>query len=150
MTFIIHLYMKKLHTLENATTSKLTLNGHIYTYPSNKQRDNIFSSSVEGNATRLFHLTLLRDSNILQRRLASSHSEYLTSRTYHCCPESLPAHWWLATKSRKCWWGGQNYPALCSCWQRQLIRRTSIGHPATHRIWMANRLRYRIHRRILA
>src|SRR5437868_4856686 len=59
-------FYEKMHVSGNARTDKLMLNEHTCIYTSTKQRGNIFSSSVEGNAKTPSHL----DTTILFRRLS--------------------------------------------------------------------------------
>src|SRR5438874_548141 len=49
-------FYEKIHVSGNARTDKLMLNEHTCIYTSTKQRGNIFSSSVEGNAKTPSHL----------------------------------------------------------------------------------------------
>jgi len=54
-----------MHVSGNSRTDKLMLNENTCTYTSTKQRGNLFSSSVEGNAKTPSHV----DTTILFRRM---------------------------------------------------------------------------------
>jgi len=58
-------FYEKMHVSRNSRTGKLMLNENTCTYTSTKQRGNIFSSSVEGNAKTPSHV----DTAILFRRM---------------------------------------------------------------------------------